>query len=86
MRVDLCFLLSLSCSLAAFGANVQQTITLPKGTSVTAINVDSAGNIYIAGWVTPASPKSSNDYSDAFVAKLSAAHPRLSFAETETRN
>ena len=35
------------------------------------VQVDAAGNIYLAGYLTPPAPTSSNDSSDVFVAKLS---------------
>jgi hypothetical protein len=36
-----------------------------------ALQMDAAGNIYVAGSLPPKSPKSSADTSDAFVSKLS---------------
>jgi hypothetical protein len=44
---------------------------LPGGASPKALQMDAAGNIYLAGSLTPRNPKSSADSSDAFVAKLS---------------
>jgi len=58
-------------ALSAFAGNVQTLAALPKGTTARAIQLDTAGNIYVAGVLTPGNPKSANDTSDAFAAKLS---------------
>ena len=46
--------------------------SLPKAAVSTAIQLDAAGNIYLAGSLTPQNPMFSQDTSDAFVAKVSA--------------
>jgi hypothetical protein len=71
MRIHFYSLLCLYCSLAAFGATLGQTISLPAGTVVQAIQLDASGNICIAGYAPPAKPRSANDLLDAFAAKLS---------------
>jgi uncharacterized protein (TIGR03437 family) len=58
-------------AIPSFGGTVQQLPALPNGAVAQALQVDSAGNIYVAGSLPPKSPKSSADTSDAFVAKLS---------------
>jgi uncharacterized protein (TIGR03437 family) len=65
------FLYIISAAPAVCGT-VQQLPALPNGATAQAIQVDAAGNIYVAGSMPPESPKSSSDTSDAFVAKLSA--------------
>ena len=55
-----------------FGANVQLLSSLPNGAVSRAIQLDPAGNIYLAGYLAPQNPKSPQDTSDAFVAKVSA--------------
>jgi len=50
---------------------VQQLPALPNGAVAQALQVDAAGDIYVAGSLPPKSPKFSADTSDAFVAKLS---------------
>ncbi|MGP0076645.1 MAG: hypothetical protein ACLPWF_32415 [Bryobacteraceae bacterium] len=57
---------------ASFGGTVQQLPALPNGAMAQALQVDAAGNIYVAGVMPPKSPQSSADTSDAFVAKISA--------------
>lgn len=63
--------LTLCLALAAFGGEVQLLPSLPSGVSPMALQLDSSGNIYVAGSMTPQNPKSSSDTSDAFVAKVS---------------
>jgi len=46
--------------------------SLPNGAVSKAIQLDPAGNIYLAGSLTPPNPQRSQDTSDAFVAKVSA--------------
>ena len=58
-------------AIPSLGGTVQQLPALPNGAVAQALQVDSVGNIYVAGSLTPKSPKSSADTSDAFVAKLS---------------
>src|SRR6266436_5171865 len=70
MRVLLfIFLLAPACGVAA---RLQAILPLPAGTIVTVLKFDPAGNIYLGGYVKPASPKSTSDSSDAFIAKLSS--------------
>jgi len=59
-------------SLLALASNVQLLSSLPNGAVSSAITLDAAGNIYLAGSVTPQNPTNSQDTSDAFVAKVSA--------------
>src|SRR5579871_104985 len=49
---------------------VQQLPPLPHGAAAQAIQTDATGNIYLAGSLAPQNPKSAEDTSDAFVAKL----------------
>jgi uncharacterized protein (TIGR03437 family) len=51
--------------------DVQNLSALPSGTSASAIQVDASGYIYVAGSITPQSPKSTADTMDAFAAMLS---------------
>jgi uncharacterized protein (TIGR03437 family) len=53
------------------GGNVQLLPALPNAASTTALQLDSAGNIYVAGSYTPA-PKARLSMTSAFVAKLSS--------------
>ena len=62
------FLLAPSCGL---GARMQPILRLPLGTIVTALKFDLAGNIYLAGYVTPAPTTAALAGSTAFIAKLS---------------
>jgi uncharacterized protein (TIGR03437 family) len=57
--------------IPAFAGQVNLFPRQPDGTIIHAVRIDSAGNIYIAGSVTPSSAKAGN-LTDAFVAKLSA--------------
>ena len=57
-----------------FGGNVQLLSSLPNAAVSKAIQLDVAGNIYVAGSFAPVS---FNDTSDAFVAKLSADGSKL---------
>jgi uncharacterized protein (TIGR03437 family) len=59
-------------ALPVFGSNAQLLSSLPNGVVSTAIRLDAAGNIYVAGSLTPPNPQSSQDTTDAFVAKVSA--------------
>ncbi len=59
------------CAIPLVCGTVQQLPRLPHGATAQALQVDAAGNIYVAGSLPPGSPKSSADSSDAFVAKLS---------------
>ena len=68
---ELVILLSATC-LPAFAGKVQLLSSLPGGAVSTAIELDAAGNIYLAGTVPPQSPVSAEDATDAFVAKVSA--------------
>ncbi len=56
-----------SVVLPACGSTVQLLPLLPKSAVTTAIQLDGAGNIYVAGYTPPASVQ---DSQDAFVAKL----------------
>ena len=66
------FLLSLTAA-SMFGANVQLLPTLPNAATSTAIQVDSAGNIYVAGTFVPVS----KNWTSAFVAKLAPGGSRI---------
>jgi uncharacterized protein (TIGR03437 family) len=59
------------CAIPLVCGTVQQLPALPHGATAQALQVDAAGTIYVAGSLTPESPKSTGDTSDAFVAKLS---------------
>jgi uncharacterized protein (TIGR03437 family) len=50
---------------------------LPSGSAARAVAVDSAGNLCVAGEIQPASPKSSQDSSDAFAARLTPDGSRI---------
>jgi len=67
-------LLTWFVTLPVFGSSVQLLSLLPKGAVSTAIQFDPAGNIYVAGYSTPASLQESPD---AFVAKLSPDGSKL---------
>src|SRR5580658_8698791 len=67
MLRELVLLLSAS-PIAAFASNVQLLTSLPDAAVSTAMQLDAAGNIYLAGSLT----NGSQDTSDAFVAKVSA--------------
>jgi uncharacterized protein (TIGR03437 family) len=67
MLRELVLLLSAS-SIAAFASNVQLLTSLPDGAVSTAMQLDAAGNIYLAGSLA----NDSQDTFDAFVAKVSA--------------
>jgi len=64
-------------TIPIFGGTVQQLPALPNGATAGALQVDSAGNIYVAGSVPPKKPKSSADSTDAFIAKLSPDGSKL---------
>ncbi len=64
------FLLLLA--IDAFAGTVQRLPALPNGATAQALEIDAAGNIYVAGSLTPHTPHSTADTGDAFVAKLSA--------------
>jgi uncharacterized protein (TIGR03437 family) len=76
MTRALLFLLSAAC-LPTFAGSVQLLPPLPNAASSNAIQLDAAGNIYVAGSVAPQNPQSSQDTSDAFVAKVSADGSKL---------
>src|ERR1017187_1516740 len=61
-------------ALPMFGGNVQLLSSLPGGAVSNAIQLDAAGNIYVAGSFAPASLP---ETTDAFVAKLSADGSKL---------
>ncbi|MEO8660069.1 MAG: SBBP repeat-containing protein [Bryobacteraceae bacterium] len=60
--------------MSLLGSTVQLLPSLPKGAVSTAIQLDQAGNIYVAGYSTPTSLHESPD---AFVAKLSPDGSKL---------
>jgi len=66
-RLLLFYLIS---AAAALPGTVQPLPALPNGATAQALQLDAAGNIFVAGSLAPASPKSSADTSDAFVAEL----------------
>ena len=68
---DLIFIFS-AASIPTLASSVQLLSSLPIGAVSKAIQLDAAGNIYLAGSLTPQNPQSSQDLSDAFVAKVSA--------------
>jgi hypothetical protein len=63
-----CFALA---AISALGGTVQRLPALPNAAVAQVIQTDAAGNIYVAGYLAPATPKSAADKSDAFVGKLS---------------
>src|SRR5437879_963839 len=67
-------LLTWFATLPVFGSSAQLLPLLPKGAVTTAIQLDQAGSIYVAGYSTPASSQASQD---AFVAKLSPDGSKL---------
>ena len=67
-------LLTCFVTLPVFGSSVKLLSLLPKGAVSTAIQLDPAGNIYVAGYTTPANFQESRD---AFVAKLSPDGSKL---------
>src|SRR6266849_5627145 len=73
MSRGLILFLSLA-ALPMFASNVQLLSSLPNGAVSNAIQLDAAGNIYVAGSVTPANI---HDSADAFVAKLSPDGSKL---------
>ena len=54
------------------GSNVQLLTQLPNSAVSKGIQLDSSGNIYLAGYFVPPAQKGPNDFRDAFVAKVSA--------------
>jgi len=64
-------------AIPIFGSNVQLLPSLPNGAVSKALQVDATGNIYVAGFLTPQTPKSQNDTRDAFVAKVSPDGSKL---------
>jgi uncharacterized protein (TIGR03437 family) len=73
MLRGLALLVSLT-AVSVFGGNVQLLSQLPNAAVSKAIQLDSAGNIYVAGSFGPVS---NNDTSDAFAAKVSADGSKL---------
>jgi hypothetical protein len=67
--VLLCFAIS---AISSVGGTVQQLPALPNRAVAQALQVDAAGNIYVARSLPPKVPRSTADNTDAFVAKLSA--------------
>ena len=67
----ICYPLLASLIIPAIAGDVSLFPPQPAGTTLTAIQVDSGGNIYIAGSLVPSHAKQGNDF-DAFVAKLAA--------------
>jgi len=65
-------LLLLATSVSTLASIVQLLSSLPNAAVSNAIQLDAAGNIYVTGSVAPQNPKSSQDTSDAFVAKVSS--------------
>ncbi len=63
-------------ALPMFGSNVQLLTSLPNAALSKAMQLDAAGNIYVAGSFTPAS-KAVLSMTSAFVAKLSADGSKL---------
>ena len=57
-------------STAGFAGQVGPIFNLPTAPTAAFIQLDSSGNIYIAGSVSPTQPKGSSDTTDAFIAKL----------------
>jgi len=73
MVESMCRRILVSLVLAAGSASAGTFALLPAlagGAVAQAVQLDAAGNIYLAGSLAPQSPKSAADSSDAFVAKL----------------
>jgi len=70
-RLPYAFLVLLAIPAYAFAGQVSLFPRQLDATGLTAIQADPAGNIYIAGAVTPSNAQT-DDGSDAFVMKLSA--------------
>ena len=75
MRV-LAILLSLT-SIPIFASKVQLLSSMPNAAVSRALQLDAAGNIYLAGSLTPQNPRIPQNTSDAFVAKVSADGSKL---------
>jgi uncharacterized protein (TIGR03437 family) len=58
-------------AISALGGTVQRLPAVPNAAVAQVIQTDTAGNIYVSGYLPPATPKSAADKSDAFVLKLS---------------
>src|SRR5579862_4190946 len=67
------YFLFLSLCCLCNGARLTSSISLPAGATVSAFQVDAAGNIYLAGSSKPATPRGTQDTSDGFVGKLSSS-------------
>jgi uncharacterized protein (TIGR03437 family) len=68
---ELVLLLS-TTSIPTFAGTVQLLASLPNAAVSRAMQLDAAGNIYLAGSLTPQKPQDPQDTSDAFVAEVSA--------------
>jgi hypothetical protein len=77
----LIFLFS-AASIPTFAGNVKLLSSLPSGAVSRAMQIDAAGNIYLAGSFTPPNPKDSQDTSDIFVAKVSADGSKVLYFTT----
>jgi uncharacterized protein (TIGR03437 family) len=75
----LVFLMSLG-AVPVFGGNVQLLSSLPHGAVSETLQLDAAGNIYVAGYLTPQAPKSQNDTRDVFVAKVAPDGSKLLYS------
>lgn len=70
-------LLALALSLSPiFAGKAELSFRLPEGARVRAVRIDNAGNLYLAGSLPPNTPRT-GDFSDAFVAKLSAGGSQI---------
>lgn len=78
MRLILLSLCSVAFgALPTFGGNVQLLSSLPNGTVSETMQLDAAGNIYVAGYVIPEAPQSQSDTRDVFVAKVAPDGSKL---------
>ena len=71
-----------AASIPTFAGNVTLLSSLPNGAVSRAMQIDAAGNIYLAGSLTPQNPKDSQDTSDVFVAKVSADGSKVLYFTT----
>jgi uncharacterized protein (TIGR03437 family) len=71
-----------AASIPTFAGNVKLLSSLPNGAVSRAMQIDAAGNIYLAGSFTPQNPKDSQDTSDIFVAKVSADGSKVLYFTT----
>ena len=72
-------LILLLAPASGLAARLQSILALPPGTVVKAVKIDSAGDVYLGGYVRAEPGKLTLDLSDAFVSKLSSDGSRILF-------